>query len=293
MKTQFLALTLIGIVACGGGDGADTPDADGNNPERTLDTCETGIAADAPDFFKTYFRCVDVSVNATGVVINTRNLPPHRSYYYGSGDPNYTAFDFRDDNRYSPNPNRIAAQNISFQIPAEPTPKGITIDAALVDRQAGTSNEEYRGGAVGVALDSVALFNSSAAPGDNIDDEKYTFDSYEAHPEMRGTYHYHSATPGPFEVLQALGLVTTTTPGAAEIELYGIMCDGTVVLGCTELDGATPSDADFDAQNGHVHDIADKDGNTLFTGRYHTHVCPARYTAHQYTPEIQYYDTCN
>jgi len=38
------------------------------------------------------------------------------------------------------------------------------------------------------------------------------------------------------------------------------MCVGTVVLGCTELDGSEPAAADFDAQGGHEHDLAGADG---------------------------------
>ena len=50
------------------------------------------------------------------------------------------------------------------------------------------------------------------------------------------------------------------------------MCDGTLILGCTELDGSEPFSSDFDAQNGHLHDI--KDGTNVFPpNRYHTHIC--------------------
>jgi GNAT superfamily N-acetyltransferase len=96
------------------------------------------------------------------------------------------------------------------------------------------------------------------------------------------------------EVRMSKGLVTTTTLGSAEIELFGMMCDGTVVLGCTELDGSLPSGADLDAQNGHIHDLTDKSGAVLLTSRYHTHVCPEKNlgTFH-YTPKIEYYSSCN
>ena len=92
-------------------------------------------------------------------------------------------------------------------------------------------------------------------------------------------------------MLTATRLATTSIPGQAELEVYGILCDGTLVLGCTELDGTRASSADFDAQNGHVHDLRDKAGVLHFAGRYHTHVCAALST-HPFTPEIQYYDTC-
>jgi hypothetical protein len=70
------------------------------------------------------------------------------------------------------------------------------------------------------------------------------------------------------------------------------MCDGTLVLGCTELDGTAPSASSLDAQSGHVGDVKDADGTLHFATRYHTHVCPKLFAAHPYTPEIQYYSTC-
>lgn len=95
----------------------------------------------------------------------------------------------------------------------------------------GTSNEEYPLSFAGVALDSVPLFNPLAAPEDDIAKEQFTFDSYNSHPIQDGQYHYHTNSPGPLEVLESISLITNTTPGSAEIELFGMMCDGTVVLG--------------------------------------------------------------
>ena len=152
-----------------------------------------------------------------------------------------------------------------------PVAKGITITGALVDNRMNTSGEEYSGGPVGISLNGVVIFAAMAAPGDDLAAEQFTFDSYEAHPAMT-TYHYHFNTPGPLEVLVDRGYSGSSTPGDADIELYGIMCDGTLVLGCTELDGSAPSTADFDAQNGHLHDIS-AGGTVHFTNRYHTHVC--------------------
>jgi hypothetical protein len=73
------------------------------------------------------------------------------------------------------------------------------------------------------------------------------------------------------------------------LEVYGMMCDGTLVLGCTELDGTTADTASLDAQGGHVADVKDAAGTVHFAQRYHTHVCA---TGRRFTPEIQYYATC-
>ena len=66
--------------------------------------------------------------------------------------------------------------------------------------------------------------------------------------------------PGPVEVVAYLGHTDSVEPGCADVELYGMLCDGTVALGCTELDGDSPDSGDFDAQNGHTHDLVGDDG---------------------------------
>jgi hypothetical protein len=260
--------------------------------ERTLDSCGTTIAADVPAFYKKYFRCVDISMSGTDVVIKTKSLPPHKSPYYQTSDPNWTAFDTRGGTHFQ-NPNLLKEQAMTMQIPESPTPKGLVIVAGLVNGQAGDPDEYHFGptGTGGVSLDGVAMFHGVAAPGDDLKMQSLTFDDYEGHPDMMGAYHYHGASAGPLEALAANGIVTKTTLGSAEVELFGIMCDGTLVLGCTELDGSAPKTTDFDAQNGHVHDIA-AGGTTYFTGRYHTHVCPSKFTGDAFSPEIQYYTKC-
>lgn len=290
------ALGLPTLAACGDdGATADTDAAAGGldadtSGQRTLDTCTTTIAPAAPEFYQRYFRCVTITTSATGVTITTGNLPPHRSPYYVATDPNYVAFDARGGS-YHKNPNTIAGQSSSITIPTTPTASGATINATTVDGMAGTSQEEYRGGIAGMAIDSVQLFSGTAAPGDDIAQERFTFDLYEGHPQMTGVYHYHSPTPGPLEALKHAGETTSTVPGSAEAELFGIMCDGTVILGCTELDGTAPP-ATLDAQGGHVANIVAHDGTTMFTARYHTHVCANAARGHGYTPEIHYYAAC-
>jgi hypothetical protein len=280
-----VALSLGGL-ACGAG--SSDPEA---TSLRTLTTCTTSIADDVPAFFKTYFRCVTITKSGDGVVITTKSLPPHKTAYWGSGNANYEAFDTQGGT-HKINPNELSAQTFSMTVPLAPTSRGLTITSAMVDRTSGTSSNEYTMGGAGVALDSVEIFNDQAAPGDDIDDEQYTFDTYAAHPAPGGAYHYHAATKGPLEVLAAAGLTTSTTPGEAKVELFGVMCDGTLVLGCTELDGTAAPSTGLDAQNGHVTDLVDAAGTTRFTARYHTHVCPAKLTTHKYMPEIQYYSTC-
>jgi hypothetical protein len=265
--------------AAGAPDGAAAPDA--SSGLRTLANCTTNIAADAPAFYKKYFRCVTVTTTSTGVTIVSDDLPPHTSYYWGAGNPNYVAWDARGGT-YHANPNTLSQQSVSVGVPSAPTPLGITITSDYVDSIAGDNSAEYRGGPVGVALDGVSLYGGFAAPGDLLSNEIYTLDTYDGHPDQRGSYHYHSPTPGPIEAL--------TAEGVTGVELYGVMCDGTIVLGCTELDGSAPAGA-LDAQGGHTGDVGD--GTTIyFSSRYHVHVCADGAHGYQYTPEIHYYGAC-
>lgn len=261
-----------------------------NEVELTLSSCGESVSDDAPVFFGDYFACVDISMSGDDVKVWTDGLPPTPSAYYPSADPNYVDFDDRGGS-HNQNPNTLDVQDFEITFPSDPSPKGITIDDSLVDNSMGTSSEEYGGGGQGISLNGVIAFAAMAAPGDDLADEQYTFDLYEGHPA--GTaYHYHFHTEGPLEVLVDRGYSDTSEFGDGAVELYAMMCDGTVVMGCTELDGSTPNDTDFDAQNGHVHDIDDATG-TMLSNRYHTHVCSSQWPDYPFFPEIAYYDDGN
>lgn len=268
MRPVVLAVLL---AACGD-DGTSTPDSSLTTGEYTLANCTTSISPSVPEPYASRLKCVTVGVLDDNIVITTTGLPPHRTYYYGTGHPNYEAWDSRGG-QYQPNPNTLQRKDVVIAIPMTPTARGATITSATVDGVVGTSTGEYRMGAAGVALDSVILFNPLAAPGDDIADEQYTFDTYNAHPAPDSTYHYHRDSPG---------------PKATGTDALGVMCDGTWVLGCEELDDTAADESDLDAQNGHVHAVVG-----LGT-RYHTHIC-STFTTHPrpYTPEIQYFSTCN
>ncbi len=295
----LVASTMIAVVACTDDGSADDESAESTSTAGdtttgdttgtySLATCETSVANDVAPFYTQYFACSTVTNVAAGTQVATLGLPPHLSPYYSADDPNYVEFDDRGGTHHQ-NPNELAAGNYELVIPDAPVAKGITIDAAMIDNTMMTSAEEYNGGPVGVALDGVVIFAAMAGPGDDLAQEQFTFDLYEAHPAGT-TYHYHFNSPGPLEVLVDRSYSDDSTPGAGSIELYGIMCDGTLVLGCTELDGSAPADADFDAQNGHLHDLTDGT-TTHFTNRYHTHVCPSLWPAYPFFPEIAYYET--
>jgi hypothetical protein len=313
MLRKPLAVTLVlpFAVACGGKalEGEEAPAAtvptaaaiDGGAEATAASVdhaaaCTTTFADGTPELFRRYFRCVDVALEGADVVVRTRSLPPYSTYYYGPASPKFAPFDTSRGPEFHPNPNLIAEQRVALRIPLAPAPRAdLVVTRELVDGMAGGPHgaTEYRLGPAGVALNGVALFSGVAARGGDIEVEKYTFDAWNGHPDPRGGYHYHGVSAGPLAVLAESGLVTTTRPGAAELELYGVMCDGAVVLGCTEMDGDEPARADLDAQNGHVHDVRDRAGATLAAARYHVHLCSRWADASRIlTPEVQYYDRC-
>lgn len=288
MRTGWLLLVL---AACKDGaldDTAGGDDTGTGSGALSLDSCTTSVGEGVPDFYADLFLCTTLTLEGDVVVLESTGLPPHLSYYYGEGHPNYTDFDTSRGADYRPNPNQLDEQSHRLEIPLEPVSRGLTITDEMVDNVAGTSEFEYRTDVAGLSLDGVAMFDGKAAPGDDIAEERYTFDSYEGHPQNTGVYHYHSATPGPLEVLVRKGYITSSTPGAGKLEVFAVMCDGTVMLGCSETDGSDPGAA-LDGQGGHVHDIADPEGGTWLADRYHIHACGEEVP---YSPELAYYEGC-
>jgi len=293
-----------------------------------LETCETDIATDVPQFFHNYFQCVTARMSTVGddgrqyVNLYFNSQPPYQTWYYdttgvtSSEHPNWILFQ-PTTNIDAMTPGVITELDLVISIPVNPgsdlnPARDLTINGNIVDGEVGNSNYEYPMGVIGSALNGVTMYNPCAAPGDLIENEASTFDLYNGHPTgplMGNTYHYHTNSPGPLEVLahKMPDVVTNTTPGSAEIEVFGINCDGVVVLGCTELDGSAVDPTDWDAQNGHVHDMVGADGTAYFEQRYHTHICYTDitdedtdgvspndnlgYDQHEFTPEISYYET--
>ena len=114
-------------------------------------------------------------------VFTLNELPNHPTgtFPIARDDPAY---------QYDRNPNRIAAHNISFALPANP--------------KLAPNPQCAPPGAVGVLLTGVFVFNALDDPGrDAVAHE--TQDRCQGHPQATGYYHYHSLTtclddrPGP------------------------------------------------------------------------------------------------
>ena len=272
----------------------------------TLENCETSISPDVPEFFQKYFQCVTINLSQSGEYVNLyyNGLAPYESWYYSNNNPNNVDYVSQGEGYFLIENAYITEMDYVISIPVNPVPReNLVIDDFQVDGEVTLSGVtyEYPMGSVGSAINGVNIFNPCASPPDEIESEAYSFDLYSGHPAGNsGIYHYHTTSSGPLEVLEyKMPEVTSSVPGSAEIELYGIMCDGTVVMGCTELDGSVVNSSDWDAQNGHLHDIVDEDGVVMFENRYHTHICYDEitnqdtdgngYEQHEFTPESSYY----
>ena len=158
-STLVLAFTL---AAAGGCSGEST------SPSAGVDSLPAG--------FDQYVTTVQVTLEGTTVVVRSNGVPNHGSPYFDSGDPRYEAYNGSNPN-FMLNPNRIVTQALVFRIPASPTPAATPQATPL--------------GPIGVALNSVPIFNQYAGPNQPLTNEINSFDQYNGHPQQTGMYHYH------------------------------------------------------------------------------------------------------
>ncbi|MDF3818739.1 YHYH protein [Leptospira sp. 96542] len=175
-------------------------------------SCQTCIDASLPTWIKDNFHCVTVTKSGSNYVFTTKNLPPYKSYYYGSTSPYFEVMGGGNTG----NPNLIQSQNYTLTIPVNPV-FDATPDASSL-------------GAVGISTYGVVLFNNEAAPGDDLTAEYSSFDQSEGHPTASGEYHHHTEPP------------KLTNNGS---ELIGVILDGYPIYGKKTETGSYPSlDAD-------------------------------------------------
>ena len=232
-----MAVMLLGM-AC---DEATNMDDDGEEEEEVMS--DTGVVDIS--VYKDLFYSDDVTfeVLASTIKITTKDLPDHKSMYYPTNNALYEAYDEPENDDFKKNPNSIGSQNIVFTIPRYPAKA--------------SSHQATSMGPMGVAINSVVLFNQSAAPGDDIMDELNTFDQYEGHPAGT-TYHYHT---------EPVWLTIADDNGDADEERFlGLLMDGFPVYGPVE-NGKRITNSDLDDYHGHT--SATKE---FPNGIYHYHI---------------------
>lgn len=156
---------------------------------------------------------------------------------------NYPISPADDAYNYDRNPNRIAAQTLDVQLPANPT---LAAQPSCLP-----------GGAIGIMLTGVVFFNALDAPGRDAAAHE-TLDRCQGHPEMTGEYHYHTLST----CIEQFGEQSLHSP------LVGYAFDGFGIYGHHGQNGRTVTNADLDECHGHTHAV-DWDGNTVELYHYH------------------------
>lgn len=123
--------------------------------------------------------------------------------------------------RWDTNPNHVGAQNLSFEIPADPR---------VAD---GPSCLPM--GMIGFTTTGVALFSALDDAGHDAAAHEVQ-DDCDGHPQANSQYHYHSASP--------------CLPGAGGVGLVGWALDGFPILGMEGPGGRVLTDKDLDACHG-------------------------------------------
>jgi hypothetical protein len=171
-----------------------------------------------PLMYQQFKSAVTVTVSGASVILTSKGVPDHTSPYWGVGNALYEA----PQEGMQVNPNLIVSQNFVLRVPLSP---------------AAATPSDTPLGAIGMALNGVALFNQYAAGRQPLTFEILSFDRYNGHPQQTGVYHYH---------LNPVS-ITSGNPGG----LVGVLLDGFPVYGLQETTGGTPTG--LDACNGHTH----------------------------------------
>ena len=229
--TAALIVGVLPLLHCGS---SSSSTAAPSSPATTTGTTTSApsTATSLPAMFSKFGNGTQISLSGTTVIITTKDLPDHKSPYWGVGNALYEA----PQSGMTVNPNVITAQNITFRIPASPA-KATASSTPL--------------GPMGVATNGVALFNQYAAGMQPLGPEIQTFDRYNGHPTGLNQYHYH---------IEPLWLTASS-----KAVLIGVLLDGFPVYGPQDSTGATPTD--LDSCNGHTGATPDFPG-----GIYHYHV---------------------
>jgi len=239
LRLPILVLGVIPLLHCGSSSSSVSPSATASTGTSTPSTPAAPAASTAatslPAMYARFGNGTQISLSGTTVVIATKDLPDHKSPYWGAGSALYEA----PQPGMFVNPNMISAQNITFRIPASParaTPSSTPL------------------GPIGVATNGVALFNQYAAGMQPLGPEIQSFDRYNGHPTPSNQYHYH---------VEPLWLTASS-----KSVLIGVLLDGFPVYGPQDANGATP--ADLDSCNGHTTATPD-----FPNGIYHYHITSA------------------
>lgn len=219
MRCGIVVLGICSLLACSNSSATDT-------------TAPTTV----PDLYTKFASNLTITVSGNFVVISSTGVPDHKSPYFATSNAQYEAYN-GSNARFALNPNRIAAQNLTFRIPITASPLGTPSPTPL--------------GPIGVSVNGVPIFNQYAGPNQPLTNEIDSFDQYNGHPQMTGQYHYH---------VEPLWITRTSRSA-----LIGVLLDGYPVYGPME-NGQLVTTSSLDAAHGHTSATAE-----FPQGIYHYH----------------------
>lgn len=207
-------------------------------------TSPTVTSTTIPDVYKKIYGATDMYISGTYLVIKATSLPDHKSPYYKGTKWESTKYEAYNgtNTSYAQNPNTITEVDLTYKIPLNPVKA--------------TNHQATPGGAIGVAVNGVPLYNQYNAQNSPLTAEINSFDQYLGHPQMQGMYHYHQEP-------------NYLTAQKGRDALMGFLLDGFPVYGPLE-GGKTISNSDLDAYHGHIGATADYP-----QGIYHYHITAA------------------
>jgi hypothetical protein len=200
--------------------------------DGTYDRTAKTVFVDGEVLWDSFF---EITLQGNVRLITSNNLPSHPTGVYpvAANDDAYN---------YDRNPNSIQAQDIIYELPANPQ---IAETATCLGF-----------GPIGIMITGSVFFNALDGPGrDAVAHE--ILDSCEGHPESTGEYHYHD-----------LSLCIEPAAPEGHSELVGYALDGFGIFGRYGENGATMTNADLDECHGHTHEI-EWDGAIVEMYHYH------------------------
>jgi hypothetical protein len=163
-------------------------------------------------------------LSGTSLIIKSNDLPVGHAtgtFPIAASDPAHS---------YDGNPNHIAADPITWMLPANPT-------AAAVPKCTG-------GGAIGILNDGVFLFNALDGEGRDAGAHE-VLDSYQGHPDMGSTYHHHTVP----------NILLGTSANKSTSVLVGYALDGYGIYVERDSRGNLLTNTNLDACHGRTSDV--------------------------------------
>lgn len=181
-----------------------------------------------PPVFEDFWDDVTISKDGEDIIIETKNIPHHRSPYFDQSSGNFVTYNGSNPS-FEANEYKLQEKTIKFKIPSNP-------DIAV-------NNEDTpHGSPIGIAVNGVVFYSGFTGPnGEPMTTEEFnSLDQHYGHADSDGVYHYHLP---PQSVLDDIG------PNS----ILGMMLDGYAIYGPIE-NGLPVSNFDLDEFHGHFHD---------------------------------------